>query len=90
MNLKLSKKDRIVYREERVIDIFICLKFFKTYILNDILFYYNLKKMRKENISQKFFDFINKNRKYLIQEDQTVINIVLKGRIGLLPPKFGI
>ena len=49
----------------------------------------NLKKMRKENISQKFFDFIDKNKSKLTQEDQTVINIVLHGRIGLLPPKFG-
>jgi lipopolysaccharide biosynthesis glycosyltransferase len=50
----------------------------------------NLKKMRKENISQKFFDFIDNNKKKLAQEDQTVINIVLHGRIDLLPPKFGI
>ena len=49
----------------------------------------NLKKMRKENISQKFFDFIDNNKKKLTQEDQTVINIVLHGRIDLLPPKFG-
>ena len=49
----------------------------------------NLKKMRKENISQKFFDFIDNNKKKLAQEDQTVINIVLHGRIDLLPPKFG-
>ena len=50
----------------------------------------NLKKMRKENISQKFFDFIDNNKKELAQEDQTVINIVLHERIDLLPPKFGI
>ena len=50
----------------------------------------NLKKMRKENISKKFFDFINNNKKMLVQNDQTVINIVLHGRIDLLPPKFGI
>ena len=49
----------------------------------------NLKKMRKENISQKFFDFINNNKNKLTQEDQTVINIVLNGRIDFLPPKFG-
>ena len=48
----------------------------------------NLEKMRKENISQKFFDFIN-NKKRLAQKDQTIINIVLDGRIDLLPPKFG-
>ena len=50
----------------------------------------NLKKMRRENISQKFFDFIDNNIDKLTQEDQTVINIVLHGRIGFLPPKFGI
>lgn len=50
----------------------------------------NLKKIRKENITQKFFDFIDNNKNKLRQEDQTVINIVLNGRIGLLPPKFGI
>ena len=50
----------------------------------------NLKKMRKENVSQKFFDFIDNNKKELAQEDQTVINIVLHERIDLLPPKFGI
>ena len=49
----------------------------------------NLKKMRKENISQKFFDFIDNNKKDLTQEDQTVINIVLHGRIDFLPPKYG-
>lgn len=49
----------------------------------------NLKKMRKENISKKFFEFIDNNKHKLKQEDQTVINIVLNGRIGLIPPKFG-
>ncbi len=49
----------------------------------------NLKKMRKENISKKFFEFIDKYKSKLTQEDQTVINIVLHGRIDLLPPKFG-
>ena len=50
----------------------------------------NLEKMRSENITHKFFDFIDNNKNKLSQEDQTVINIVLNGRIGLLPPKFGI
>ena len=49
----------------------------------------NLKKMRREDISQKFFDFIDNNIDKLTQEDQTVINIVLHGRIDLLPPKYG-
>ena len=33
--------------------------------------------MKTENITYKFFEFINKNKKLLIQHDQTVINIVL-------------
>ena len=59
------------------------------YITSGVLLI-DLKKMRKENILQKFFEFINKNKKNLNQEDQTVINIVLHGRIDFLPPKFGI
>ena len=59
------------------------------YITSGVLLI-DLKKMRKENIIQKFLEFIDKNKNNLIQEDQTVINIVLHGRIGLLPPKFGI
>ena len=58
------------------------------YIVSGVLLI-NLKKIRKENITQKFFEFINKYQDKLTQEDQTVINIVLHGRIGLLPPKFG-
>ena len=59
------------------------------YITSGVLLI-NLKEMRKENIIQKFFEFMENNKNNLIQEDQTVINIVLHGRIGLLPPKFGI
>jgi len=59
------------------------------YITSGVLLI-DLEKMRKENISQKFFYFINNNKKKLVQEDQTVINIVLHGRIDLLPPKFGV
>ena len=46
--------------------------------------------MKKENITCKFFDFIKNNKHLLRQEDQTIINIVLNGRIGILPPKYGI
>ena len=59
------------------------------YIVSGVLLI-NLKKIRKENITQQFFDFIDKYHDKLSQEDQTVINIVLYGRIGFLPPKFGI
>ena len=58
------------------------------YIVSGVLLI-NLKEIRKENITQKFFEFMDKYQDKLTQEDQTVINIVLHGRIGLLPPKFG-
>ena len=50
----------------------------------------NLELIRKEKFTQKFFDFIKKNNKLLKQEDQTVINIVLHKRVGILPAKFGL
>ena len=63
------------------------IKTFK-YITSGVLLI-NLEIMKKENITYKFFDFIKKNNHLLKQEDQTVINIVLNGRIGILAPKFG-
>lgn len=50
----------------------------------------DLKKIRNQNITNKFIDFMNINKNRLIQNDQTVINVVLKKNIGFLPPKFGI
>ena len=50
----------------------------------------DLKNIRNENITEKFIDFININKNILKQNDQTVINEVLKKNIGFLPPKFGI
>ena len=50
----------------------------------------NLEKIRKESITEQFLLFIKKYKQKLKQEDQTVINIVLNGKIGFLPPKFGI
>ena len=49
----------------------------------------NLEIMKKENITYKFFKFMEKYKNLLKQEDQTIINIVLNGRIGILPPKYG-
>ena len=59
------------------------------YIVSGVLLI-NLKTIRRENISSKFFEFIDKYQDKLTQEDQTVINIVLHGRIDFLPPKYGI
>ena len=50
----------------------------------------NLEAMKKENITYKYFQFIKNYKHLLKQEDQTIINIVLNGRIGFLPPKYGI
>ena len=50
----------------------------------------DLKNLRNQNITQKFIEFMNINKDRLIQNDQTVINVVLKENIGFLPPKFGI
>ncbi len=50
----------------------------------------NLEIIRKENITKKFFNFIKKNHNLLKQEDQTVINIVLHKRVGLLPANYGL
>ena len=59
-----------------------------TYITSGVLLL-DLKKMRSEKISRKFIDFIENNKYNLFQEDQTVINIALNGRIGFLPPQYG-
>ena len=59
------------------------------YITTGVLLF-NLEIMKKENITKKFFEFMKNNKDLLKQEDQTIINIVLNGRIGILPPKFGI
>ena len=67
-------------------------KFFgiKTYkYINVGVLLINLLAMKNENITYKFFEFMINNRKYLIQEDQTIINIVLHERLGILPPKYG-
>ena len=50
----------------------------------------DLDGMRKYGYSQKIKDFIDKNKKRLVQHDQTIINVVMKGMISPLPPKYGI
>ena len=50
----------------------------------------DLKTLKKKHITDSFIDFINNNKDRLMQNDQTVINVVLKESIGFLPPKFGI
>ena len=50
----------------------------------------DLKNLKNNNITDAFIEFMNNNKDKLIQNDQTVINVVLKKHIGFLPPKFGI
>jgi lipopolysaccharide biosynthesis glycosyltransferase len=50
----------------------------------------DLKNLRNQNITEKFIDYMINNKDSLIQNDQTVINVVLMKNIGFLPPKYGI
>ena len=61
----------------------------KAYITSGVILF-NLKEMREKNITDKFFNFMNKYYEHLTQEDQTIINIVLHDRIDYLPAKYGI
>ena len=49
----------------------------------------NLKKLREDSMVSKYKSFIERYNDKLIQHDQTVINAVCYGKIGILPPKFG-
>lgn len=48
----------------------------------------NLKSWRKENIEEKFINFIKINSNKPMHHDQGVINAILKDRIKVIPPKF--
>ena len=50
----------------------------------------DLEALRNNNILEKYNNFINENLGNLNQHDQTVINVVCQGKIGPLPPKYGI
>ena len=50
----------------------------------------NLQELRKDNVEDQFNKFIKENNDKLLQHDQTVVNTVCHGKIGTLPPKFGI
>ena len=63
------------------------IKTFK-YVTSGVLLI-NIEAMKKEKLSNKFLKFMKENKNSLKQEDQTVLNIVLHGKIGILPPKFG-
>lgn len=50
----------------------------------------NLDQLRKNNMEQRFSDFILENNDRLKQHDQTVINVLCYKNIGVLPAKYGI
>ncbi len=50
----------------------------------------NLEELRKDNMVEKFSEFIEKNNERLIQHDQTTINVVAYKKTWILPAKFGI
>ena len=49
----------------------------------------DLEGLRKNNYTEKINNFIIKERNRLKAHDQTVLNAVLHGKKGLLPPKYG-
>ena len=49
----------------------------------------DLDALRKNNITEKFNNFIIKNINKINQHDQTIINVVCQDKIGVLPPKYG-
>lgn len=49
----------------------------------------NLEELRKDNMVDKFEQFINENNNNLIQHDQTTINAVAYKKIGKLPLRYG-
>ena len=59
-------------------------------VLNSGVLLMDLDSLRKYNYSQRIEDFIFRNKNRLSQQDQTIINVVMQGLIGSLPPKYGI
>lgn len=48
----------------------------------------NLKKIRKDNLEQKFLKFIKQNVKRLLQPEQDTFNLCVDGKIKFLPLKY--
>lgn len=51
---------------------------------------FDLNKIRKENIEQKFYDYTNENFETIKMGDQTIINEVLKGRIKIVEDEWNV
>lgn len=50
----------------------------------------NLKRWRKEGVTQRCLDYIAQQNGYVPHMDQQVINAVLKGQITILPPEWNV
>lgn len=51
---------------------------------------FDLDKMRKDNVQEKFVDYIVKRKGELPHLDQDVVNAVLKDKIYTLPPEYNV
>jgi 5'-AMP-activated protein kinase catalytic alpha subunit len=49
----------------------------------------NLDALRKNNMTEKFNNFMVDQKENINQHDQTIINVVCQENIGLLPPRYG-
>ena len=59
-------------------------------VLNTGVLLMNLKSLRNFNATDKFRQFMTKCNNSIVQEDQTIINVVLQNHISTLPPRYGI
>ena len=59
-------------------------------VLNSGVLLMDLKSLRVFNATDKFKKFMAKYNNSVVQEDQTIINVVLQNHISTLPPKYGI
>ena len=50
----------------------------------------DLDGLRKYGYTKKINDFIDRNKKKLAQQDQTIVNVLFQDKLGVLPPRYGI
>lgn len=48
----------------------------------------NLAKWREDNIEEQLFEYAEKNKETILWQDQDVLNVVLQGKIKVLPRKW--
>ena len=50
----------------------------------------DLEALRKYGYTKKINDFINNNKYRLIQQDQTIVNVLFQDKLAPIPPKYGL